>query len=250
MELKEDEVYSTKDMQDFFGVSKDTWKKKKDSLLFHLSNYFEYEIEYDSVDYRKYNYHIIKQLHEYEPPQRKSVKRDLTYEKKIIETIQINALQTAKSVSRTIKTEPEILEFNHKDGTVYENTRVNMRKMFGTKVGESGTKGCIVDKIWCKVNDSLTNPYIPMTDEEIKNFHSIFSEYRELNKEQIANLYSAYEGGNITKEELNSEIGELGISSFISAQKEFKATYNFRPLKVPIYCLAAYETPEKEKEAA
>ena len=85
MELKEDEVYSTKDMQDFFGVSKDTWKKKKDSLLFHLSNYFEYEIEYDSVDYRKYNYHIIKQLHEYEPPQRKSVKRDLTYENKIIE---------------------------------------------------------------------------------------------------------------------------------------------------------------------
>ena len=35
-ELKEDEVYSTKDMQDFFGVSKDTWKKKKDELLFHL----------------------------------------------------------------------------------------------------------------------------------------------------------------------------------------------------------------------
>ena len=89
-----------------------------------------------------------------------------------------------------------------------------------------------------------------MTNEEIKNFHSIFSEYRELNKEHIADLYSAYEGGNITKEELNSEIGELGISSFISAQKEFKAIYNFRPLKVPIYCLAAYETPEKEKEAA
>ena len=135
MDLKEQEVYSTKDMQNFFGVSKDTWKKKKDSLLFHLSNYYEYEVEYDSVDYRKCNYHIIKQLHEYEPPLKKSVKRDLTYEKNIIKTIEISNLQTAKNVSRIIKTEPEILSFHHKAGTVYEYTRVNMRKMFGTKIG-------------------------------------------------------------------------------------------------------------------
>ena len=249
MELKEDEVYSTKDMQYFFGVSKDTWKKKKDELLFHLSSFFEYEIEYDSKDYRKLNYHILKQLHEYEPPQRKSIKRDLTYENKIIETIQSNNLQTAKSVSRTIKTEPEIGEYNHKDGTVYEYTRLNMRKMFGTKVGESGTKGCILEKIWCRV-DKEANLYIPMTENEIKNFHSIFSQYRKANQEKIATYYSDYKGGIITKEELNAAVGEVGISAFIDAQREFKATYNFRPLKVPIYCLAAYETPEKEKEAA
>lgn len=237
-------------MLKFFGVTKDTWKKKKDELLFHLSNYFEYEVKYDSTDYRKLNYHIIRQFHEYEPPQRKSVKRDLTYEKKIIETIESNNLQTAKSVYRTIKTEPEISDYNHKDGTVYEYTRVNMRKMFGTKVGEFGTRGCILDKIWCRVNDDIANPYIPMTDDEIKNFHSIFSKYRDQDKEQIADLYSAYKGGNITKEELNSEIGQLGIFSFISAQNEFKTTYNFRPLKVPIYCLAAYETSTEEKKVA
>lgn len=236
-------------MQNFFGVSEYTWKKKKDELLFHLSSFFEYEIEYDSKDYRKLNYHILKQLHEYEPPQKKSVKNDITYEKKIIETIENNNLQTAKSVSRTIKTTPEIIGCNHKEGTVYEYTRLNMRKMFGTKVGESGTKGCILNKIWCRV-DKETNLYIPMTEKEIENFHSIFSQQRKANQEHIATYYSDYKGGIITKEELNAAVGEIGIFAFINAQREFKATYNFRPLKVPIYCLSAYETTETEKLAA
>ena len=249
MDLKEQEVYSTKDMQNFFGVSKDTWKKKKDSLLFHLSNYFEYEVEYDSVDYRKCNYHIIKQLHEYEPPLKKSVKRDLTYEKNIIKTIEISNLQTAKNVSRIIKTEPEILNFHHKDGTVYEYTRVNMRKMFGTKIGEFGTRGCILDKIWCRVITE-TNLIVPMSEEEIKNFYSIFSECREPDKEIIATLYSDYQSGTITKEELYKHTGELGLQAFITAQKLYKVMYGFTPQKVPIYCLAAYEDTDKETLAA
>lgn len=236
-------------MQNFFGVSEDTWKKKKDELLFHLSSFFEYEVKYDSKDYRKLNYHIIKQLHEYESPLKKSIKRDLTYENCIVKTIECNNLQTAKNVSRIIKTDPEIISQKHKEGTVYENTRLNMRKMFGTKVGDIGTKGCILEKIWCKV-DKEANLYIPMTEEEIKKFHSIFSQYRKADQEEIATYYSDYKGGLITKEELNVAVGKIGISAFIDAQREFKATYNFRPLKVPIYCLAAYETPDKEKEAA
>lgn len=236
-------------MQNFFCVSKDTWKKKKNELLFHLSNYYEYEIEYDSNDYRKQNYRIIKQLHEYEPPQKKSVKRDLTYEKNILKTIEVSNLQTAKNVSRIIKTEPEILAFNHKDGTVYEYTRVNMRKMFGTKIGESGTWGYILDKIWCRVITD-TNTIIPMSEEEIKNFHSIFTDFRNSDKDLIATLYSDYQNGIITREELDKEAGNIGLQAFISSQKAFKALYGFTPQKVPLYCISAYEDTDKEKSAA
>ena len=61
MELIEGNTYTTKEMIQFFGVSEATWKKKKDELLFHFSNFYEYEIEYDKNDYRKLNYHITKQ---------------------------------------------------------------------------------------------------------------------------------------------------------------------------------------------
>ena len=145
MNLLAGSIYTTNDIMKFFNVSKDTWKKKKNKLLFHFGNFYEYEVEYDSKDHRKINYKIIKQLGKYEPPQKKNVIRDKTYENEIVKVIEEDNIQTAKNVSRIIKDTDEIKASKHTEGTVYEYTRVRMRNMFGVKSGEHGTHGKIVE---------------------------------------------------------------------------------------------------------
>lgn len=249
MELFENDIYTTDEMISFFGVSKDIWKKKKEQLLFHFGSFYEYEVIYDKNDHRKKNYRIIKQLYEYEPPQKKSIKRDKIYESQIKEVIECDNIQTASNVSRIIKDTDEIKELNHTEGTVYEYTRVRMRIMFGTKVGESGTSGRIVQKIWCRL-DKDNNCYELLSDHQIQEFYKLFNEKKEaLNEEQLT-LYCDYDNGLISKEELYERIGESGLSCYLEARKEFNKRYGFYPIKVPEYELSAFEAEEKETIAA
>lgn len=249
MELIENNVYTTKEMIAFFGVSQNTWKKKKEQLLFHFGSFYEYEVEYDKHDYRKQNYRIIKKLFDYEPPQKKSVKRDRTYENKIIDVIEYDNVQTAMNVSRLIKDDDEIKEMNHKDGTIYEYTRVRMRNMFGTKAGESGTRGYIIEKIWCRL-DAENNCYIELPPEYVNEFYDLFKEEKEAVKEEQLTLYSDYTNGLITRDELNEAIGESGYSCFLSARNAFYVKYGFYPIKVPVYQLSAFENKEMAEIAA
>ena len=253
MDLIAGKIYTTKDMMTFFDVSKDTWKKKKEKLLLHFGDFYEYEVEYDSKDRRKINYRIIRQLRKYEPPQKKSVIRDKTYENEIVKVIEEDNIQTAKNVSRIIKDTDEIKVFNHTAGTVYEYTRVRMRNMFGVKSGEHGTHGKIIEKIWCRL-DSEYNCYIKIPEEKIKYLYQVYSSEKEAAKEAELTLYSDFENGLITKDELNEQIGESGLLCFLTARELFKEKYGYNPIKVPVYELSAYEatkeTNEMEKIAA
>lgn len=247
MEIKEGNTYTTQEMIDFFGVSKATWKKKKEKLLFHFGCFYEYEVDYDTKDYRKRNYKILKQLHEYEPPQKKSVKRDNTYEQSIIDVIKTDNLQTARNVSRIIKDEEAIKQFHHTDGTVYEYTRVRMRCMFGTTEGSSGTRGRIVKKIWCRA-DTENCCYIELEPKLIEEFFSMFKAEKKENTEEELTMLSDYENGHITREELDSSISSLSLQAFLSAKQTFYMKHEFYPIKVPVYELSAFEYKEQEEE--
>ena len=215
-------------------------------MLLYLSKFYEYEIEYDKFDSRKTNYRIIKILDEYEAPPTKSEINDKVYRKKILEVIEKDNVQTAKNVSNIIKSDTEIVNLNHKDSTRYEYTRVRMRTMFGTKAGERGTNGLIREKIWCCL-DAENHCYIPLNEEQIDNFYKIFMEYKNEAKEDLLTYYSDYINGLLTKEELNEAVGSSGLSCFISAREEFKEKYGFRPIKVPIYEISAFEYQEKKE---
>lgn len=197
----------------------------------------------------KKNYKIIKQLYEYEPPQKKSVKRDKIYEKQILDVIEYDSVQTAKNVSRIIKDTDKIKSLNHTEGTVYEYTRVRMRIMFGTKAGEFGTSGRIVEKIWCRL-DKDNNCYETLSPKEIEEFYELFSKEKESVIEEHLTLHCDYKNGLITREELAKELGESSISCFINAQNTFNAKHGFRPIKVPVYELSAFEREEEKKIAA
>ena len=52
----------------------------------------------------------------------------------------------------------------------------------GKRVGESGTHGAVIDKIWCRV-DFDHNIYIPLEDETIREFCEMFGAIKESSKD-------------------------------------------------------------------
>lgn len=228
-------------MYNFFGVSKDTWKKKKDNLLLHLQQYYEYEIKYNENDRRKLDYHIIRKIKDYEPPKGKKAKQNSIYSEQIINVIEIDNWQTAKNVSRIIKKRKEIMDLQHKDGTIYEYTRVNMRTMFGKEIGEGGTKGIITDKVWC-VPDKDNSVYIALDDTQVKFLYNTFAALKRENRQDDLSICADYDSGLITKEEMQEKLSSNSLSCFIAAKSEFKAKFGYYPVKVPVYEISAFET--------
>ena len=243
IELLENDVYSTKDMYQFFGVSKDTWKKKKEELLLHLQQFYEYECAYNKFDRRKLDYHIIRKIKDYEPPKGKKARQNEIYSKQIVKVIEKDNWQTPSNVSRIIKDNKEIVALKHKDGTIYEYTRVNMRTMFGKEINEGGTMGIIADKVWCML-ERENNRYIPLEEEQITFLYQTFHNIRKENKKDDLSICSEYESGLISKEEMQEALSNNSLNCFIAAKQEFKEKYNHFPVKVPLYKLSAYTTNE------
>ena len=232
-------TYSTKGMQEFFGVSKDTWKRKKNELLENLSYYYVYEVEYSG---RNINYKIMEKLGDYQPIQKKGAKRDEAYENGIIQVISEDNIQTAANVARRLQKEDAAVKaLNHSSGTVYEYTRTRMRNMFGTKVNEGGSKGMISNKVWCRL-DADNDCYVPMSEEAITKFFEIYSQSQEVRKEFELEIFCDYQNGMLTKEEMYQAIGERNFQAYLGARESFKEKYGYFPIKVPVYEVSAWRT--------
>ena len=196
-------------MYQFFGVSKDTWKKKKEELLLHLQQFYEYECAYNKFDRRKLDYHIIRKIKDYEPPKGKKARQNEIYSKQIVKVIEKDNWQTPSNVSRIIKDNKEIVALKHKDGTIYENNR-----------------------------------YITLEEEQITFLYQTFHNIRKENKKDDLSICSEYESGLISKEEMQEALSNNSLNCFIAAKQEFKEKYNHFPVKVPLYKLSAYTTNE------
>lgn len=237
MDIKVGDTLTTKDMQEFYGVTKDNWKKQKNKFLDNFGRYYEYEVEYKG---RNINYKIIKVLDEYQAIQKKSDKRDKIYEDGIIDIISEDNIQTAANVARRLESENEdVISLNHTSGTIYEYTRVKMRNMFGTGVNDGGSKGMMVNKVWCRLVKEY-NYYEEMTEKEIQAFFEIYSKSKDANKENELEIFSDYQTGLITREQMYELIGESGFNCYQSARNEFKNKYGYFPIKVPQYTLSAF----------
>ena len=228
-----DRIYSTKEMIKLFGISQSTWDHNRDKYLDNFSLYYEYECIYSG---RSTDYHILKQLGDYQKPPSKRNKeiRDGVYSNEIIKVVKEDSLQTAANVSRIIKDNEPIRAYNHADGTVYEYTRVRMREMFGKYLDSGGTIGGITEKIWCRL-DSDHNCYIPIGEVMEQKFFSMIRAEKSGKTAFEAEIFNAYDNGLITAEERDREIGASGFSAYLEAKKRFYAVYGFYPIKVPNY---------------
>lgn len=175
----------------------------------------------------------------------KSKKRDKAYEKNIIDTIKADNYQTAANVARIIKENDDIKELKHTDGTVYEYTRRSMRNMFGTKEKEYGTHGRIEKKVWCQL-DTDNNAYIPMSQEQIDAFYTMYSQQKDNVKPHELTVFSDYASGLITKEERDKAVGAIGFDAYMGARRDFYNKYGYTPIKVPVYELSAFKEGARE----
>ena len=245
MELEEGKIYTTAQIQEFMGIGESTWNHKRSELLDNFCLYYEYEPIYEG---RSTNYHIIRKFGDYKKPlsKRAKEKRDSIYEKEIVDVIQTDNLQTAANVSRIIGSADEIKAYNHTDGTIYEYTRLRMLSMFGKTIGEGGTHGAIIEKIWCRA-DLVNNMYIPMSEEETHDFFEMYGNAKEQGKTAELDLLNDYKIGLIQKEELVKAIGELSLSNYVAARKSFYNKHGYYPIKVPLYGLDGLDIIRFEK---
>ena len=242
-------TYSTKEIIEALEVSQSTWDHRRNELLSNLGNYYEYEVIYEG---RRKFYKIVNQLGDYEkPPNKRSAeKRNAIYEEEIIEVIDADPIQTAKNVSRIIYEQPSIKAFNHTEGTVYEYTRRNMITMFGNgKSIPSGTKGEIVEKIWCRLNLKL-NMYEEMSPEAIENFKVILKDKRQKDIEYEAEIMADYQNRLISKEEMRKLIADSSYIGYVGAQRLFRDRYGYIPLRVPVYSIFEKDLINFENMAA
>lgn len=251
MKIEVGQKYTVDEMKAFFNVNDNVWYKKREKLLKHLSLYYQYHTEKDKGDKRKYYFVIDGTIGEYEPftneSALKKARKDKTFNDEIDNVIVDDGRQTARNVSRIISQKQSIQSLSYKDSTIDEYTRQYMiqgygRKVFGEKyqVGEDtviefgGNRGYISGKEWCKF-DSENQKYIPLDKEEKAFFFSLFEAENKSREDIEADLYSQFQSGEITNNELSTAVKELGYSSFLRAQEYFMMKYKYRPIKVSVY---------------
>lgn len=114
-----------------------------------------------------------------------------------------------------------------------------MRNMFGVAVNEGGSKGMIVNKVWCKLVAEY-NYYEEMSEEAVAEFYKIYESHKAANKDYELEVFSNYQNGLISKEEMFEQVGASSFSCYQSARSEFNRKYNYYPVKVPVYELSAF----------
>lgn len=228
MELLENHIYTTAELQEAMGISASTWKRKRQELLDNLALYYDYEI---ITTGRSINFHVVEKLGEYQPPLRKNAKekRDADYAKEIAEVVRQDNLQTAANISRIIKYKEDIQQYHHSDNTICKYTRENMNLMYGDDVGKSGTHGCIISYNWCRFYKEQ-NKYEPMTQEQYDDFRHMFGANQAACDEQL-NAWSGYMSGDLTRAERDEIVIEAQENVFFDTMNAFYVKYGCYPVR-------------------
>lgn len=241
MNFQKNELLSTEELYKRLGITKDYWKKNRKEILIELSNIYEYEVIYEG---RKIIYKFNNKIGNYLCS---ADKRDKAFEDAILEILQEQPLNTAANVARIIIKEwHEVTDLGYTEGTIYEYTRVRMRKWFGVSIEDKGSfedmedmnmrKGYINKKVWCMA-DINDNVYEPMSQEQINEFIEIVKSNLKLIEEKEISLLADFDAGLITKEEYKEAAGFIKFERYTVAKAEFSKKYGFYPIKVPEYVL-------------
>ena len=144
------------------------------------------------------------------------------------------------------------MALGYSEKTNYEYIRVRVRKFFGCSEHDRGTfedmddlmqrLGYIKRRVWCRLvmgNNEHFDYYQPITEEQVKEyFKMIKDKFKQKDTiENKASIYSDYQTGLITEDEMKQMLSSIDSYVFRSVQTEYKDKYGFRPIKVPEYQL-------------
>ena len=215
------------------GISKRMWETKRQKYLDHLTQFYTIEMEGYGMSRR---YVIKEQKAEYEPyiaPKDKKAMEE-KYQEVILEEISkpnMN-LQLYSTMNDRVIATGKTTKFSHKRTTSYKYVNSGMKKMFGKEIGESGTCGKYVKRVWAKQLFNEEYDFERLSEVEEKNWNKIIKDNMTVD---YVELFSMYESNEISKDEAMLEMFENGWYKYQLAKQEFFELYGFVPVRVKEY---------------
>ena len=235
------EELTPQEMAERLGITATTWKNKRKKYMDHLEKFYTIDVQGHGIS-RKY---VIKaKLQEYEPLISSKDKKAMEecYKEAVLSEIikpKMN-LQLYSTMTDRVMATGKVAQFKHKPKTSYKYTNSGMKEMFGANVGDWGTEGCLIGKVWARRLYNEDHDFEKLTDEQLKDWKYILKEKFSSN-EYIVNAVNAFMIGESDVEEAKNDIWQDSVFKYQLALDEFENKYGFTPIKVKKYMVYSDE---------
>lgn len=242
------DVFNNGELAKALNISARTLSRNKDRILKQLAECYDYEIDYTKTGNIS-KIHFLGKICDYEYASANSINKAMKtkeLEWAIPQILREQPLNTAKNISRILWNEyPEVRKYCSSEGSLYIDTLVNMKIWFGKSEYDlpdletemKVRKGRIVGRAWTML-DKDNNVYILMSEKQVKELRGLFDKYLHNNeaiKEEQERIFQDYEMHNITKEEMQSMIGDTRFTGYNAAKQAYKEKYGYMPVPANIY---------------
>lgn len=229
------EELTPQEMAERLGITATTWKNKRKKYMDHLEKFYTIDVQGHGIS-RKY---VIKaKLQEYEPlisPKDKKAMEECYKEAVLSEIIKPKMnLQLYSTMTDRVIATGKVAQFKHKPKTSYKYTNSGMKEMFGANVGDCGTEGRLIGKVWARRLYDEDHDFEKLTDEQLSDWKYILKE-RFNSNEYIVNAVNAFMVGESDVEEAKNDIWQDSVFRYQLALEEFENKYGFTPVKVKEY---------------
>lgn len=233
------EELTSQEMTERLGITRRMWDTKRQKYLDHLAQFYKVE----QIGYGMSRRYVIKeQIGDYEPyisPRDKKA-MEKKYQEVILDEISKPGmeLQLYSTMNNRVIATGQTVKFGHADKTSYNYVNCGMKKMFGADVGEWGTHGKYLNRVWAKQLFDAEYDFERLTEIEERNWQRIIKDNMTVD---YVELYSMYESHEITKDEAMFEMFESGWYKYQIAKQTFFDLYGFVPVRVKEYLVAPEE---------
>lgn len=225
-------TYTKEEFLVALGETRSVWERRKEELLDHISDFMLIEIRRGPNNGLLFD---VQEIYgEYIKLPRKNgtkVDRISDYKKFAYKEIEARPLNSPRLMAHKA-VEDEVLQekYHHCPDTAVRYLRPILR-------GE-GSRVNVAGSVWAHESNG---EYIPLTQEQEKYLRQLFKEsFKDCSKTQ-GDYIADYENGSITKEECDQAISAVAFDCYYNAIGVFIDKYHFKPIKVKLYELNAYE---------
>lgn len=205
--------YTLDELKQELGISKWQWDQRKNDLLEHLKIYFDYDIIKQG---KGYCIDIYEQYAEYEPLPKKTRTPEIKeyYYEQTKEEIKKQPWNTGSNIARNIEAKNKN-KYDHVQGTMGNYIRPIIKEKFLPPHAKAQ---------WMRLSDDRLS-YVPLTQEELDYFTSLFNSKSQEEKEIIGKQRAGY----ITKREAKEQILELAEIRYDQAIFMFRDKFGYMP---------------------
>lgn len=238
----EGEKLTSQEIVDRMGITRRMWDTKRKKYLAHLEKYYDIDIEGYGMS-RKYYFKRQKAEYEdYVSPRDKKL-MESKYQEIILNEITRPGmeLQLYSTMNDRVIATRKVERFKHQKKTSYNYVSNGMKEMFGKEVGDEGTCGQYINRVWAKQLFNEEYDFERLSKVEEENWIKIIKENMTIDYSEI---YSMYENKEINKDDAMFEMFESGWFKFQCAKQIFFDLYGFVPIRVKEYLVGGKKGEE------